>query len=204
MKHMATKPEGFWWWQKGELRRGQGGAATSASACPAGTADSGYIDFQVIDDTPDRRRDARQGDRCTSRSKRASCTRSARSTSIGNRRFSHRGTDGVLSRSGRWRRAARGKVGGRSTAAPWEKATEKVTEPVRQQRLHLRPGGAGGDPADGAGRHSRWSTCGGPSARDSRPPINKINIVGNDVTHERVIREAIVLLPGPAVQPRSR
>ena len=26
-------------------------------------------------------------------------------------------------------------------------------------------------------------------------------IVGNDVTHERVIREAIVLLPGPAVQP---
>ena len=26
--------------------------------------------------------------------------------------------------------------------------------------------------------------------------VNKINIVGNDVTHERVIREAIVLLPG--------
>ena len=26
--------------------------------------------------------------------------------------------------------------------------------------------------------------------------INKIEIVGNDVTHERVIREAIVMLPG--------
>ncbi|MCA9764720.1 MAG: hypothetical protein KC544_16500, partial [Gemmatimonadetes bacterium] len=26
--------------------------------------------------------------------------------------------------------------------------------------------------------------------------INKINIVGNDVTHERVIREAIVIVPG--------
>jgi outer membrane protein insertion porin family len=26
--------------------------------------------------------------------------------------------------------------------------------------------------------------------------INKVEIVGNDVTHERVIREAIVLLPG--------
>src|SRR5438034_11045332 len=26
--------------------------------------------------------------------------------------------------------------------------------------------------------------------------VNKIEIVGNDVTHERVIREAIILLPG--------
>ena len=26
--------------------------------------------------------------------------------------------------------------------------------------------------------------------------INKVEIVGNDVTHERVIREAIVMLPG--------
>src|SRR5690606_26498234 len=33
--------------------------------------------------------------------------------------------------------------------------------------------------------------------REGEPAtINKINIVGNDVTHERVIREAIVLVPG--------
>jgi outer membrane protein insertion porin family len=33
--------------------------------------------------------------------------------------------------------------------------------------------------------------------REGQPAtINKINIVGNDVTHERVIREAIVMLPG--------
>ena len=46
----------------------------------------------------------------------------------------------------------------------------------------------------------------GPTARRCGPAldhqegspatINKIEIVGNDVTHERVIREAIVLLPG--------
>ncbi|MGH7659145.1 MAG: BamA/OMP85 family outer membrane protein, partial [Gemmatimonadales bacterium] len=35
------------------------------------------------------------------------------------------------------------------------------------------------------------------SIREGSPAtINRINIVGNDVTHERVIREAIVLLPG--------
>ena len=37
----------------------------------------------------------------------------------------------------------------------------------------------------------RWTIDEGPPAT-----INKIEIVGNDVTHERVIREAIVILPG--------
>ncbi len=37
----------------------------------------------------------------------------------------------------------------------------------------------------------RWTIVEGPPAT-----INKIEIVGNDVTHERVIREAIVMVPG--------
>ena len=56
-------------------------------------------------------------------------------------------------------------------------------------------------------RSNRWSSADRPrwpADRGSRvdhsgkpiATVNKINIVGNDVTHERVIRSAIVLLPG--------
>ena len=68
-------------------------------------------------------------------------------------------------------------------------------EALQQQRLHLRPGepqetrrtGADGKPVIDL----RWIVQEGPPAT-----INKMEIVGNDVTHERVIREAIVMLPG--------
>ena len=43
---------------------------------------------------------------------------------------------------------------------------------------------------------SRWSICAGTIREGSPATINKVEIVGNDVTHERVIREAIVMLPG--------
>src|SRR5207247_11144328 len=77
----------------------------------------------------------------------------------------------------------------------WDDATQKMrTRETNNRNNHMQPR---------ADVIRRTATDGKPVVdlrwviNEGQPAIvNKTEIVGNDVTHERVIREAIILLPG--------
>lgn len=192
VKHMATQPEGFWWWQKGaydeEVLEGD-----IRERLPAWYASKGYIDFQVLDDSliPDVKR-AKATLRLTVDE--GPLYTVGTFDMIGNRQYS---TDelmqyypfGPVAPGG----APRFKMPFDRSA--WEKATEAVqnlyanTGYIYAQVVpeEIRKMGADSQPVV----ELRWNIREG-----NVVTVNKINIVGNDVTHERVIREAIVLYPG--------
>ena len=82
------------------------------------------------------------------------------------------------------------------TGPPKRSRTSTPTTATSTPRSCRRRAGA---PAATA---SRWWICAWTIREGSPATINKIEIVGNDVTHERVIREAIVHAPGRSLQPR--
>jgi outer membrane protein insertion porin family len=193
VKHMATRPEGFWWFQKGEYDERKVDQDVR-ERLPRWYADQGYVDFQVTHDslvadsaggkavlhlTVDEGQPYQVG----------------RFDIEGSRRFSTEELQALY---------PFGPVGPNGTPqggprpfsrSEWDAATEKVqnlyanngyiyaqVEPTETRRT-----GPDGKPVVDL----RWIIREGSPAT-----INKIEIVGNDVTHERVIREAIVLLPG--------
>ena len=183
VKQMATRPEGFWWFRKGEYdeRRVD---EDMRDRLPRWYADRGYIDFQVTSDSlvPDSARgkatlhlNVEEGD-----------PYAVGAFDIqGNRRFS---TDEL-------RTMYPFKAGEAFNRSEWDAATEHVSNLYANNGyIYARV-----DPVE-----TRRTTTDGKSVLDlgwairegSPATINKIEIVGNDVTHERVIREAIVLLPG--------
>jgi outer membrane protein insertion porin family len=183
VKQMATRPEGFWWFRKGEYdeRRVD---EDMRDRLPRWYADRGYIDFQVTSDSlvPDSTR----GKATLHLSVEEGDPYAVGAFDIqGNRRFS---TDEL-------RTMYPFKAGEAFNRSEWEAATEHVSN------LYANNGYiyAHVDPVE-----TRRTTTDGKSVLDlgwairegSPATINKIEIVGNDVTHERVIREAIVLLPG--------
>ena len=85
-----ARPEGFWWFQKGEYDEDKL-EQDVRERLPAGTPTTGYIDFQVIGRLADPRQRSAARRCCTSRWTRARSTRWARSTS--------RGTGGSRARS---------------------------------------------------------------------------------------------------------
>jgi outer membrane protein insertion porin family len=180
---MATRPEGFWWFRKGEYdeRRVE---EDIRDRLPRWYADRGYIDFQVTDDSlaPDSAR----GKATLHLSVDEGLQYQVGNFDIqGNRRFS---TDEL-------RLLFPFKPGQPFSRSEWDAATEQLSnlyanngyiyariDPVETRRT----GGDGKSLLD-----LGWTIREGSPAT-----LNKIEIVGNDVTHERVIREAIVLLPG--------
>ncbi len=183
VKHMATRPEGFWWFEKGDYDEKRV-EDDMRDRLPRWYADNGYIDFQVTHDSlfPDSGR----GKAVLQLSVDEGAQYKVGNFDIqGNRRFSSEELklyypftpNKPFSRS------------------EWDAATEKVTN------LYANTGYiyARVDPVE-----TRRTTADGQQVLDlawvvregSPATINKIEIVGNDVTHERVIREAIVLLPG--------
>lgn len=183
VKHMATQPEGFWWFKKGEYdeRRVE---EDTRDRLPRWYAENGYIDFQVTGDSlvPD----STTGKAVLHLSvDEGAQYRVGKIDVQGNRRFS---TDELKA----YFPFASGEPFNRTA---WEGATERVSnlysnngyiyarvEPVEARRT----GPDGKQVLDLA-----WQI------REGQPAtINKIEIVGNDITHERVIREAIVMLPG--------
>ena len=193
VKHMGSQPEGFWWWQKGtydeEVLQGD-----IRERLPAWYASKGYIDFEVVNDSliPD--------ERLAKATLRLTVNEGPLYTigafdMIGNRQYS---TDELM----QFYPFAQTSVGGGSKRAvpfnrsAWEKATEGVQSlysntgymyaQVVPEEIR-RPGVDSAHPVVDL----RWNIREGPVVT-----VNKINIVGNDVTHERVIREAIVLYPG--------
>lgn len=193
VKHMGSQPEGFWWWQKGtydeEVLQGD-----IRERLPAWYASKGYIDFEVVNDSliPDERR-AKATLRLTVNE--GPLYTIGAFDMIGNRQYS---TDELM----QYYPFGQTTLGGATKRAipfnrtAWEKATEMVQSlysntgymyaQVVPEEIR-RPGADSAHPVVDL----RWNIREGPVVT-----VNKINIVGNDVTHERVIREAIVLYPG--------
>jgi outer membrane protein insertion porin family len=193
VKHMSTRPEGFWWFQKGEYDE-RNVEQDIRERLPGWYADQGYVDFQVTHDslvsdsaggkavlklTVDEGRVYRVG----------------RFDIQGSRRFS---TDELLAFYPFGPIGPTGAPQGKSrpfNRSEWDAATEKVQNLyanngyiyAQVQPEEIRRTGPGGAPFVDL----RWNIREGSPAT-----INKVEIVGNDVTHERVIREAIVMLPG--------
>jgi outer membrane protein insertion porin family len=193
VKHMATRPEGFWWFQKGEYDE-RNVEQDVRERLPNWYADQGFVDFQV---THDSLVSDSAGGKAVLRLTvdEGPVYRVGTFDMEGNRRFS---TDelrafypfGPVGQNGT--PLGRGRAFSRSE---WDAATEKLQNLyanngyiyAQVQPVQTRRTGSGGTPVVDL----RWVIREGSPAT-----INKVEIVGNDVTHERVIREAIIMLPG--------
>ena len=183
VKHMATRPEGFLWFQRGDYDEKRVEEDTR-DRLPRWYADHGYIDFQVLGDSlaPD-----------SSRGKavlkltvdEGQAYKVGNFDIQGNRRFSSEELRAYLPFSGH----------PPFNRSDWEAATEKVSNLYANNGYiyaRVDPSETRRTAADGSQYLDlSWAIHEGAPAT-----INKVEIVGNDITHERVIREAIVLLPG--------
>lgn len=187
VKHMATRPEGFFWWQKGQYDDDKL-QQDIRERLPEYYGSRGYVDFQVTKDSI--AVDSGNGKAVLHLTvEEGDAYRIGTFQISGNRRFSTEdlttlypfGPDGG---------------GGRPfNRTEWSSATENVStlysnngyiyaqvEPEETRRT-----GPNGESL----LDLKWNI------REGQPAtINMINIVGNDITHERVIREAIVMAPG--------
>ena len=190
---MSTKPEGFWWFQRGEFDEDKL-EQDVRERLPGWYATRGFVDFQVTGDSLSA--DSAKGKAVLHLTVEEGPQYSVGAFDVeGNRRFS---TDelmafypfGPVNRAGV-------PIGERRpfNRSEWEAATEKVGELYANNGYiyaqvvpeEIRRTAPDGTPVIELG----WTIREGSPAT-----INKIEIVGNDVTHERVIREAIVMLPG--------
>jgi outer membrane protein insertion porin family len=193
VKGMQTRPEGFWWFRKGEYSE-EKVDDDLRSSIPSWYADRGHVDLRVLSDTLVA--DSAPGKailRITVDEGQA--YKVGRFEVSGNRRFSVEELS-LYFPFGREVVAGDGKtVGLPFSRAAWAAATEKVTNLYANSGYiqssvmpeEIRRTG----PDSLAYVDLKWVI------REGQPAtINRIIIVGNDVTHERVIREAIVLVPG--------
>ncbi len=189
--HMRTRPEGFWWFQKGEYSEDRLREDVE-QRLPEFYGSHGFIDFRVVRDTllvdHDNGKATLQVTVDEGQQYRVGQVRVE-----GNRRFS---TEEVMTLN---------PFGGDTAAArrpwfdqaKWEDALTKLRtqywnqgyiyaqiEP-RMQRVEA------GDSLAEPRVDLTWQI------EEGRPAIvQHVDIVGNDVTRERVIRDAIVILPG--------
>ena len=87
VKHMSTRPEGFFWWQKGQYDDDKV-QRDLREKLPAWYGSHGYIDFQVTSDSIAVDSDHRQGGAAPGRSRRDIGYKVGRFEISGNRRFS--------------------------------------------------------------------------------------------------------------------
>lgn len=191
--HMATRPEGFWWFQKGEYDERKVDQDVR-ERLPRWYADNGYVDFQVTHDSLVA--DSAGGKAVLHLTVAEGQPYRVGTFDIaGNRRFSTEELQafypfGPVGPTGAPQGPARP-----FSRSEWDGATEKL------QNLYANNGYiyAQVEPSETrrTGRDGRPVVDLRWAIREGAPAtINKVEIVGNDVTHERVIREAIVLLPG--------
>jgi outer membrane protein insertion porin family len=193
VKHMSTRPEGFWWFQKGEYDE-RAVEQDVRERLPNWYADQGFVDFQV---THDSLVSDSTGGKAVLRLTvdEGPVYRVGTFDIQGNRRFS---TEELRALYPFGPIDSNGAPLGRSrpfSRTDWNEATDRVQKLyanngyiyAQVQPEEVRRTGARGTPVVDL----RWSIREGSPAT-----INKVEIVGNDVTHERVIREAIVMLPG--------
>jgi outer membrane protein insertion porin family len=191
VSHMKTRPEGFWWFQKGEYAEDQL-REDLEQRLPAFYGGRGYADFRVVHDTLLVDRDNGKATlRVTVDEGQPYRVGSVRVE--GNRRFS---TDEVMDLNPF--------AGAGSASSPvwfdqtkWDNASNKLRTRYWNQGYiyaQIEPRIERVEPGDSlpdARVNLSWQI------EEGRPAIvNRIEILGNEVTHERVIREAIVILPG--------
>lgn len=193
VKGMVTRPEGFWWFRKGEYSEERVDDDLRVSI-PSWYADRGHVDLRILSDTLIA--DSAPGKAILRvKVEEGPAYKVGRFEVSGNRRFSVEDLSAYFP-FGRLVVAGDGKsVGVPFSRAAWAAATERVTNLyansgyIQSSILPEEVRRTGPDSA--AYVDLKWVI------REGQPAtINRIVIVGNDVTHERVIREAIVLVPG--------
>jgi outer membrane protein insertion porin family len=190
---MASKPEGFWWYQKGEYTEERVDGDVR-DRLPKWYADRGHVDFQVLSDTLIS--DSMPGKAILKLQVDEGEEYLVGTFDVaGNRRYSAEELSAYFPFGDR---AAAGKgtvIGIPFSSKMWDDATEKVRTLYAntgyiysrvEPEVTRRTGKDGKSYID-----LRWAIIEGSPAT-----INRIVIVGNDVTHERVIREQIVMIPG--------
>jgi outer membrane protein insertion porin family len=190
VKRMRTRPEGFWWFQTGEIDDDEV-ERDLRERLPSYYADRGYIDFQVTSDSlaidtvsgkASLHLAVDEGDRYFV----------GKFEITGNRRFS---TDELMVFYPFGRDTLSTQERRPFDRSAWDEATNRVksqygnsgyiyaqVEPIATRRTL----------PDGTHLIDlSWQV------QEGQPAIvRRIDIVGNDVTHERVIREAVLLVPG--------
>jgi len=190
---MESKPEGFWWNQKGEFSEEKVDGDVR-ERLPKWYSDRGHIDFQVLSDTLIS--DSVPGKAILKiKVDEGEEYRVGTFDVAGNRRYSTEelmtyfpfGTNMVAGKSAQFGMPFSRKL--------WDDATEKVRTLYAntgyiysrvEAEMNRRTGKDGKAYLD-----LRWTIIEGSPAT-----INRIIILGNDVTHERVIREQIIMIPG--------
>ena len=198
VSRMKTRPEGFWWFRSGEyddekLR------TDVQERLPKFYGDKGYVDFQVLGDSLIVN-DTTGKATLLVRVSEGEPYRVGAFEIVGNRRFSTEELQQLFPFKGGDRTGFLG-LGGTDqgpvyfSQERWDNAVSDLYTLYRNngyiyaniQPQVIRRTGSDGKPVVDL----RWAI------NEGQPAIvNKIEIAGNDITHERVIREAIVLLPG--------
>ena len=199
---LKTKPEGFWWWKKGEFSD-EAYAGDLAERLPAYYADRGFIDFQILKDSLiiDRERGKAMLDISIEEGPQY---RVGTVGVEGNSRFS---TPDVMRYSpfvedaptiSERVKSMLGQGGpprGYFNKEKWEDATNKLRTAYSNEGYiyaTVRPVLDRRRAADSTPTVDlRW-------AIDERQPaiINRIEILGNDYTHEPCIRDQLTIVPG--------
>ncbi|MGH7570026.1 MAG: outer membrane protein assembly factor BamA [Gemmatimonadales bacterium] len=196
--HMQSKPEGFWWFRAGDFNDDKL-QADLQERFPAYYGERGFVDFQVLGDTL-LVNDSTGKATLVVRVSEGEPYRVGSFEIVGNRRFSTEELEGLYPFRESGRQGLLGLGGTRKGPAGfnqrrWDEATNQVRTAYSNNGYIyaqvrgevLRRTGPDGKPVVDL----RWSI------QEGQPAIvNKVEIAGNDVTRERVIREAIVLLPG--------
>lgn len=200
-KVMATRPEGFWWFRTGEFRQ-EDLNEDLRERLPDFYASHGFLDFEILGDTLVIDPETGKA-RLELQVEEGPQYRVAEFRVEGNRRFPtedleryYRLEEGGLLRSlgiGRDRQPGPPVF----DQSAFEDATRQVEERYLNEGylyIQVRPVLERRPPGEGEDHHSvavRWEIEEGQPAY-----VRRIFIRGNDFTHDRVIRDQIVLLPG--------
>ena len=197
VEHMKTKPEGFWWFRSGEYDDDKL-AGDLRERLPQFYGSRGFVDFQVLGDTL---LVGEGGGKATLvvRVSEGDPYKVGSFEIVGNRRFSTDELHTFYPFAQEERTGLLG-LGGRRPVTyfddqVWQDATRKLQTLYYNNGyiyVNVRPDvirrtGPDGKPVVDL----RWAITEGQPAI-----VAHVEIRGNDITHERVIREAIVLIPG--------
>jgi len=197
LAHMKTRPEGFWWFRSGEYDD-EKLAGDMRERLPEFYGAQGYVDFQVLGDTL--LVDETSGKATlVLRLSEGDPYKVGTFEIVGSRRFSSEELQPFYP-FGQAERTGLFGIGGKHPTIyfdqkKWDDATRKLQSLyynngyiyVQARPDVLRRTGPDGKPVVDL----RWVITEGQPAI-----VNRVEIRGNDVTHERVIREAIVIIPG--------
>ncbi|MBI3566889.1 MAG: hypothetical protein HY084_01625 [Gemmatimonadetes bacterium] len=200
-KAMQTKPEGFWFWQKGEFDQDKY-ARDVGDSVPAMFLDRGYIDFQLLKDTIIVDRDRGKGliDLSVSEGKQYKVgafevTGSRRFSSADIARFyPFNNTSPTLQERLKSLLKRKPVVKNVFDQSEWDDATSKVRQAYATEGYiyaQVRPILDRQHGPDGDKVNLRWDVQEGSPAI-----VNRIEIIGNDYTHENCIRDQLVIIPG--------